>query len=61
MPPGNYREKAPVRVVEKVTAEAALAIARRVELDRLHAEDPSGSEAARQVAAFIQQELLRGA
>jgi hypothetical protein len=44
--------------VERATARAAIDIAHRVEHARLLAGDDAGSEAARQVAAFIEAELL---
>ena len=58
MPPGNVRTQVPVKVVEKVTAEACIAIARQVQFSRQLAGDEAGSEAARRVAAVIQEELL---
>lgn len=59
MPPGNARTKLPVKVVEKTTVEACLAIARKVQQARELAGDQAGSEAARQVARVIEEELLR--
>jgi len=61
MPPGNVRTQMPVKVIEKVTAEACIAIARQVQLSRQAAGDAAGSEAARRVAAVIQEELLDAA
>lgn len=59
MPPGNARTKLPVKVVEKTTVEACLAIARKVQQARELVGDQAGSEAARQVARVIEEELLR--
>jgi hypothetical protein len=61
MPPGNVRTRIPAKVVEKVTAEACIAIARQVQQSRQMAGDLAGSEAAMQVAAVIQAELLDAA
>lgn len=58
MPPGHTSSKPPSKVVERATARAAIDIAHRVEHARLLAGDDAGSEAARQVAAFIEAELL---
>ncbi len=58
MPPGNARTQVPVKVIEKVTAEACIAIARQVELSSELVGDVAGSDAARRVAAVIQAELL---
>ena len=58
MPPGNARTQIPVKVIEKVTAKACLAIAQKVHHSRLLAGDWAGSEAALQVAVSIQEELL---
>ena len=58
MPPGNARTQIPVKVIEKVTAEACLAIAQKVQRSRQLAGDTAGSEAALQVAVCIQEELL---
>ncbi len=59
MPPGNARTNLPVRVVEKTTVEACIAIAQKVQRARELAGDEAGSEAARQVARVIGEELLR--
>lgn len=59
MPPGNARTKQPVKVIERTTAEACIAIAQQVQRSRQLAGDEAGSEAARQVARVIEQELLR--
>jgi hypothetical protein len=59
MPPGNLRTKIPVKVIEKATAEACLAIAQTVQRAQQLAGDAAGSEAALQVARIIQDELLR--
>jgi hypothetical protein len=61
MPPGNARTKFPVKVIEKVTAEACIAIARKIQRSRQMAGDVSGSEAAQRVATVIQEELLDAA
>lgn len=58
MPPGNARTKIPVKVIEKLTAEACIAIARKVERSSQMAGDRAGSEAAQRVAAIIREELL---
>lgn len=59
MPPGNARTKLPVKVIEKTTAEACLAIAQKVQRSRELAGDDAGAEAARQVARVIEEEVLR--
>jgi hypothetical protein len=59
MPPGNVISKPPVKVIEKTTAEACLAIARRIQQAHRLSGDDSGSEAVRQVAESIRRELLR--
>ena len=58
MPPGNARTQFPVKVIEKATAEACVAIARKVQHSSQLAGDPAGSEAARRVATIIREELL---
>jgi hypothetical protein len=58
MPPGNTRSRPPTKVIEKVTVEACLAIARKVQQDRQLSGDATGSEAAAQVARSIEEELL---
>lgn len=58
MPPGNLRSKIPVKVIEKTTAEACLAIAQSVQHTRHLAGDAAGSEAALKVALIIQEEFL---
>lgn len=60
MPPGNTHAKAPAKVVEKVTVEACIAIAQRVQRARHVSGDEAGSEAAGQIAEVIRAELLRG-
>ena len=59
MPPGNTCSKPPAKVIEKVTVEACLAIARKVQRERQLSGDETGSEAACQVARSIEDELLR--
>ena len=59
MPPGNTHAKAPAKVVEKVTVEACIAIAQRVQRARLVSGDEAGSEAASQIAEVLRSELLR--
>ncbi|MCE1203148.1 MAG: hypothetical protein LWW79_00865 [Holophagaceae bacterium] len=59
MPPGNARTKLPVKVIEKTTAEACIAIAQKVQHALELAGDAAGSEAARRVARVIEEELLR--
>ena len=58
MPPGNVKNRPPVRVIEKTTAEACLVIAARVEQAHRSEGDLPGSEAARQVAEIIKREIL---
>jgi len=58
MPPGNLRINAPAKVIEKATAEACITIARRIQRAHQGQGDAAGTEAARQVADSIQQELL---
>ena len=60
MPPGNTCAKAPVKVIERSTAEACITIAHRVQHARHLSGDEAGSEAAGQIAEVIRQELLRG-
>ena len=59
MPPGNTLAKAPAKVVEKVTVEACIAIAQRVQLARRVSGDEAGSEVASQIAEVMRLELLR--
>jgi hypothetical protein len=59
MPPGNTYAKAPAKVVEKVTVEACIAIAQRVQLARRVSGDEAGSEVASQIAEVMRSELLR--
>ena len=59
MPPGNMCAKPPVKVIEKATVEACLAIARKVQQARHLSGDESGSDTAGQVARLIEVELLR--
>lgn len=59
MPPGNARAKAPVKVIERSTAEACITIAHRVQHARHLSGDDAGSDAAGQIAEVIRQELLR--
>ncbi len=61
MPPGNQRSQIPVKLIEKRTAEACLAIAQGVQHTRHLAGDTAGSEAARKVASIIREELLGAA
>jgi hypothetical protein len=58
MPPGNTRTQKPAKVIERVTAEACVAIAQRVAQTHGLAEDRNGWIAASQVARFIEEELL---
>ena len=58
MPPGNTRTQMPGRVIEKITAEACIAIAQRVARAHCLAEDRNGWSAANQVARSIEEELL---
>jgi len=58
IPDGKASTKAPQDGFVESTAESCIAIARRVQSARYLAEDPNGSDAARQVADFIEEELL---
>jgi hypothetical protein len=58
MPAGSTHTQTPAKVIEKATAEACLAIARRVARTHCLAEDRSGWSAASEVARFIEEELL---
>jgi hypothetical protein len=58
MPPGNLRFQKPVKVIEKATAEACIALAERVAMARNLADDRPGCLAADQVARLIREELL---
>jgi hypothetical protein len=49
-----------VKVIERVSVQACLAIATRIQRDRQLAGDEAGSAAARQVAKHIKEELLEG-
>lgn len=60
MPPGNTHTKAPAKVVEKVTVEACIAIAQRIQRARLISGDAAGSDAAALIAEAMRQELLKG-
>ena len=59
MPPGHTTAKPPAKVVERVTALAALDIARSIQRIRIQAGDQAGSDAAELIAASIESELLR--
>ena len=58
MPPGNTRTQKPVKVIERNTAKACVAIAQRVARNHDLAEDRNGWAAAIQVARSIEEELL---
>ncbi len=58
MPPGITRTQPPVKVAERATAEACLAIAQRVARAHYLADDRIGWSAAAQVARSIEEELL---
>ncbi len=58
MPPGNARTKLPAKVIERVTAEACVAIAEKIQRSAAQVGDSAGSEAAQQVARIIKEELL---
>jgi hypothetical protein len=60
MPPGNVRTKPTTKVIERATAEACLAIARRVEATHRMAGDASGASAVHEVAESIREGLLVG-
>jgi hypothetical protein len=58
MPAGNTLIRPPAKVIEKVTAQACIAIAQKIQRSLSLSGDTTGSDAARQVAHLIQQELL---
>jgi hypothetical protein len=58
MPPGKTCTKAPAKVIERATAEACIAIARKIQDAQHLSGNEAGSSAARQVAKSIEQELL---
>jgi hypothetical protein len=58
MPPGNSRIQKSTKVLERMTAEACIAIARRVVQAHELAADRSGASAADQVAQLIETEVL---
>jgi hypothetical protein len=58
MPPGNTRTQKPGKIIEKITAEACIAIAQRVARAHCLADDKNGWTAATQVARSIAEELL---
>ena len=60
MPPGNVRTKPTIKVVERITAEACLAIAQRVEDARRMLGDATGADAAREISESIREEVLVG-
>lgn len=58
MPPGNVRTKPPVKVIERATAEACLAIAQKVQIAHRLAGNEAGAMVALQVVESIREELL---
>jgi len=58
MPPGITLAKPPSRVLERMTAEACQAIARRVQEACHCSGDVAGSEVANHIAQVIQEEIL---
>ncbi|HJW73919.1 MAG TPA: hypothetical protein VJ486_13930 [Geothrix sp.] len=60
MPPGNVRTKPTIKVIERTTAEACLAIAHRVENARRRVGDAVGADAAREISESIREEVLVG-
>lgn len=60
MPPGNLRPKPQPRLLERVTAEACLAIAHRIQDDLQAQGDEPGASVAREIAQAIHVELLAG-
>lgn len=58
MPPGNTRTRPSAKVIERMTAEACLAIAQQIQQDHLQTGDTAGSQAAAQIAASIRRDLL---
>ena len=58
MPPGNARARMPVKVVERTTVEACIAIARSIQEACQQAGDAAGSQAAQGVARRLKEELL---
>jgi len=58
MPPGNTLTKPPAKVIEKATVQACIAIAEKIQRSLDLSGDATGSDAARQVARLIQEELL---
>ena len=58
MPPGNTLAKPPAKVIEKLTAQACIAIAQKIQRARDLSGDTKGSDAAGQVARLIREELL---
>ena len=60
MPPGNLRPKPQPRLIERVTAEACLAIAHRIQDDLQAQGNEPGAGIAQEVAEAIRRELLEG-
>ena len=60
MPPGNLRLKPQPRLIERVTAEACVAIAHRIQSDLQAQGDEPGAGVAQEIAEAIHQELLGG-
>ena len=58
MPAGSTCTKPPVKVIEKITVAACIAIARKVQRSRQLSGDEAGAEAARLVVRYIQEDLL---
>lgn len=60
MPPGNLRPKPHPRLIERVTAEACLAIAHRIQGDLQAQGDEPGAGIAQEISDAIRRELLEG-
>ncbi|WLT30066.1 hypothetical protein [Geothrix sp. PMB-07] len=58
MPAGTTCPRPPIKVIEKATVRACIAIARKVQEARFQAGDTAGSDAARLVARLMEEELL---
>lgn len=58
MPPGNARARTPVKVVERTTVEACIAIAQNIQEACRQAGDVAGCQAAQGVVRRLKEELL---
>ena len=61
MPPGNLRPRPQPRLIERVTAEACVAIAHRIQGDLQAQGDEPGAGIAREISEAIRRELLEEA